>query len=113
MVATSTTAAASAATSVKVIICAQMSARLPGENCGPDSGGVGEPADVRADVEHERDPQQQPAEQVHAVAEGVEPREGGRARADHQRDEIDRMPSITGTANRNIIVVPCIVKSSL
>jgi hypothetical protein len=26
------------ATSVKVIICAQISARLPGENSGPDSG---------------------------------------------------------------------------
>ena len=38
MVHASTTAAASAATSVKVIICAQMSARLPGENCGPDNG---------------------------------------------------------------------------
>ena len=38
MVQMRTTAAASAATSVKVIICAQMSARLPGENCGPDSG---------------------------------------------------------------------------
>src|SRR5690242_10601190 len=38
IVQTSTTAAASADTSVKVIICAQMSARLPGENCGPDSG---------------------------------------------------------------------------
>ena len=38
IVATSTTAAASAETSVKVIICAQMSARLPGENCGPESG---------------------------------------------------------------------------
>src|SRR5215212_1654285 len=38
MVATSTTAAASAETSVNVIICAQMSARLPGENCGPDKG---------------------------------------------------------------------------
>ena len=35
---TRTTAAASAETSVKVIICAQMSARLPGENCGPESG---------------------------------------------------------------------------
>ena len=38
IVQTSTTAAASAETSVKVIICAQMSARLPGENSGPDSG---------------------------------------------------------------------------
>ncbi len=38
MVVTSTTAAESAETSVNVIICAQMSARLPGENCGPDSG---------------------------------------------------------------------------
>ena len=38
MVQTRTTAAASADTSVKVIICAQMSARLPGENSGPDSG---------------------------------------------------------------------------
>ena len=33
------TATASAATSVKVTICAQMSARLPMPNCGPDSGG--------------------------------------------------------------------------
>ena len=32
------TATASAETSVKVIICAQMSARLPAPNCGPDSG---------------------------------------------------------------------------
>ena len=33
------TEAASAATSVKVIICAQTSARWPGEYPGPDSGG--------------------------------------------------------------------------
>jgi hypothetical protein len=32
------TATASAATSVKVIICAQTSARLPGECSGPASG---------------------------------------------------------------------------
>src|SRR3569623_1812475 len=38
MVATIDTEAASAATSVKVIICAQMSTLLPGENCGPESG---------------------------------------------------------------------------
>ena len=42
------------------------------------------------DVEHERDPQQQPAEQVHVIAEGIEAREGGRARAEHQRDDVDR-----------------------
>jgi hypothetical protein len=38
MVAVSSTATASAATSVKVTICAQMSTRLPGENSGPASG---------------------------------------------------------------------------
>ena len=49
----SSTATASAATSVKVIICAQKSARLPGEYSGPRQRDVGEPADVRADVQHE------------------------------------------------------------
>ena len=34
----SSTATDSAATSVKVIICAQKSTRLPGENSGPESG---------------------------------------------------------------------------
>ena len=38
MVVTITTAAASAATSVKVTICAQMSILLPGEYSGPESG---------------------------------------------------------------------------
>ena len=38
-VAVRVTATASAATSVKVIICAQISARLPIPYCGPDSGG--------------------------------------------------------------------------
>ena len=38
MVTTISTATASAEISVKVIICAQMSARLPGAYCGPDSG---------------------------------------------------------------------------
>ncbi len=38
MVVISSIATASAATSVKVIICAQKSVRLPGEYCGPDSG---------------------------------------------------------------------------
>ena len=38
MVQTRTTAAASAATSVYVTICAQMSVCLPGEYWGPDSG---------------------------------------------------------------------------
>ena len=37
-VTTISTATASAETSVKVIICAQMSARLPAAYCGPDSG---------------------------------------------------------------------------
>jgi predicted hotdog family 3-hydroxylacyl-ACP dehydratase len=39
IVATRLTAAASAAISVKVTICAQMSARLPMPYCGPDKGG--------------------------------------------------------------------------
>jgi hypothetical protein len=38
MVAISETATAKAETSVKVIICAQKSVRLPGENSGPASG---------------------------------------------------------------------------
>src|SRR6187551_3041878 len=38
IVAVSETATASAATSVKVTICAQMSIRLPGEYSGPDNG---------------------------------------------------------------------------
>ncbi len=38
IVATSSTATHSAATSVKVIICAQKSVRLPGEKSEPDSG---------------------------------------------------------------------------
>ena len=38
MVTTISTDTASAETSVKVIICAQMSARLPAAYCGPDSG---------------------------------------------------------------------------
>jgi hypothetical protein len=38
MVATSSTATASAATSVNVTICAQKSVRLPGEYSGPASG---------------------------------------------------------------------------
>ena len=42
------------------------------------------------DIERERAPQQQPAEQIHVIAEGIEPREGGRARAQHQRDDVDR-----------------------
>src|SRR5881392_2958334 len=37
-VTTIVTATASAETSVKVIICAQMSARLPAPYCGPDKG---------------------------------------------------------------------------
>jgi hypothetical protein len=37
-VTTISTATASADSSVKVIICAQMSARLPVPYCGPDSG---------------------------------------------------------------------------
>ena len=38
MVTMSSTATANAATSVKVIICAQKSVRLPAENSGPASG---------------------------------------------------------------------------
>ena len=49
-VTTISTATASAETSVKVIICAQMSARLPAPYCGPDKRHVGEPADIRPHV---------------------------------------------------------------
>ena len=39
IVAISSVATHIAEISVKVIICAQTSTRLPGANCGPDSGG--------------------------------------------------------------------------
>ena len=112
-VTTISTATASAETSVKVIICAQMSARLPGEYSGSRQGHIGEPADIRTDIQHEGDPDHEPAEHVDPIAEGVEAREGDVARADHQRNKIDRESLHTGTANRNIIVVPCMVKSWL
>ena len=74
---------------------------------------VGEPAGVRADVQHEGDVQHQAAEEVDPVGVGVQARERDAAGADHQRHQIDPSACITGTANRNIIVVPCIVKSWL
>jgi hypothetical protein len=71
---------------------------------------IGEPAGFRTDVEQEGDPQEDAAEQIDPVAEGVEPRKGDVSRPHHQRDQIDAIASMTGTANRNIIVVPCIEK---
>ena len=55
--------------------------------------------------------QKEAADQVHPVAESIQPREGDIARAQHQRaPDRSPIPSITGTANRNIMVVPCMVK---
>ena len=49
----SSTAPTSATISVKVIVCAQMSARLPGSELRPGERHVRKPADVRAGVQEE------------------------------------------------------------
>jgi hypothetical protein len=89
MVVIMTTASSSADSSVKVIICAQKSMRLPGEYSGPGQRHVGEPAGVRPGVQEEGDVQHQAAEQEDPVGEGVHAREGHAARADHQRHQVD------------------------
>ena len=51
---------------------------------------IGEPADIRAHVQHEHRPQKDSAEQIQVVAISVEAREGDIARSHHQRHEIHR-----------------------
>ena len=55
----------------------------------PRERHIGEPADIRPDIQHEGDPDHEAAEQIDVVREGVQPREGDVARADHERHEID------------------------
>ena len=50
---------------------------------------VREPAGVRSDVERERRPQHEAAEEIDPVPEVVHAREGDVARADHERHEVD------------------------
>jgi hypothetical protein len=49
---------------------------------------VGEPADIRADIEEERDEQHRAAEEVEPVGVVAEPREGDLPRSHHERHEI-------------------------
>jgi hypothetical protein len=51
---------------------------------------VVEPPGLRPGVEHEHDDQHEAAEQQQPVRIGIEPREGDVARADHERDQIER-----------------------
>jgi hypothetical protein len=57
---------------------------------GPGERHIGEPAGLGADVHQEGDPEENAAEQVNPVAEGIEPRERDVARAHHQRNQVDR-----------------------
>ena len=113
MVQTSTTAAASADDFGEGDHLRPDVGALAGRELRARQRRIGEPADVRPDVEQERDPQQQPAEQVHEVAEGVEAREAVERVPSISGMMKTATPSITGTANRNIIVEPCMVNSSL
>ena len=79
---------------MNVIICAQMSTRLPGAYCRPGERHIAEPSGVGPGVEDECTEQHDAAEQVDPVAEGIQTRERDIARADHQRHEVDghRLP---------------------
>ena len=57
---------------------------------GTRQGHIGEPADIRTDIEHEGDPDHEPAQHVDVIAEGVEARECDVARADHERNKVNR-----------------------
>ena len=81
------TATTRAEISVRVIIWVQKSERLPGDILRAGEGHIGEPAAVGPDVESERDVEQEAADEVEVIAEGVEAREGDVARADHEGDQ--------------------------
>ena len=90
IVAISSTATHSAEISVKVIICAQTSTRFARRELRAGKRRIRKPAGVRDRCCVKTPPvEKQPADQVHPVAEGVQPREGDVARPEHQRHEID------------------------
>ena len=62
---------------------------LAGREFRAGEGHVGEPADVRAHVEHKGSPGEDAARQVDPVAEGIQAGKGDVARANHERDQKD------------------------
>jgi hypothetical protein len=60
---------------------------LAGAECGTSQRYVAEPAVVGTDVQRKGDPQEQPAEEKHPIAERDQPRKRDRPRADHERHQ--------------------------
>ena len=70
---------------------------------------MNQPPDGR-EVEEQRAEEDQPADEIGPEREGAEPRERQVARASICGSSRMPIASTAGTANRNIITVPCMVK---
>ena len=100
--------------SMKPMPSSQKSALSPGEYWELVERRIHEPAAIRRQVEKQRAEEKQPADEIGPEGKGAEAREtAGRARASICGRSRTPIASTTGTANRNIITVPCMVKSWL
>ena len=110
VVAMITIAPMSAEISVNVIICAQTSTRFAGEYAGPESGTyANQPASgpvFRKNATYRNTPPARKIQYPSAFRRG-----NAMLRAPTiSGTKYSPIPTMTGTANRNIIVVPCMVK---